>query len=54
MIEQGSGKILNVSSTSAFQPMPYMAAYGASKSYVYFITNETDKVKSIEFRYQFE
>ena len=25
-----------------------------SKSYVYFITNETDKVKSIEFRYQFE
>lgn len=25
-----------------------------SKSSVYFITNETDKVKSIEFRYQFE
>lgn len=38
MIEQGSGKILNVSSTSAFQPMPYMAAYGASKSYVYYFS----------------
>ena len=38
MIDQGSGRILNVSSTSAFQPMPYMAAYGASKSYVYYFS----------------
>lgn len=28
------GKILNVASTAAFQPTPYFAAYGASKSYV--------------------
>ncbi len=38
MLKRGSGKILNVSSTSAFQPMPYMAAYGASKSYVYYFS----------------
>jgi short-subunit dehydrogenase len=34
MINQGSGKILNVGSLAAFQPTPGMAAYGASKSYV--------------------
>lgn len=28
------GKILNISSTAAFQPTPYLAAYGASKTYV--------------------
>ncbi|KTD11415.1 SDR family NAD(P)-dependent oxidoreductase [Legionella jamestowniensis] len=30
----GKGKILQVSSTAAFQPGPYMAAYYASKAYV--------------------
>lgn len=34
MLERGYGKILNVASTAAFQPGPYMAAYYASKSYV--------------------
>ena len=28
------GAILNVSSTAAFYPMPYFAAYGASKAFV--------------------
>ena len=31
---QRRGKIMNVASTAAFQPGPYMAAYYASKSYV--------------------
>jgi hypothetical protein len=34
MIQRGSGAIINVSSTSAFQPVPYMAVYAASKSFV--------------------
>lgn len=38
MVAQGRGRILNVGSTSAFQPVPHMAAYGASKSYVMHFT----------------
>lgn len=34
MLSKKSGKILNVSSTAAFSPGPYMAMYYASKSYV--------------------
>jgi len=34
MIQRGFGKVLNVSSTAAFQPGPGMAAYFASKAYV--------------------
>ncbi len=34
MKKRGFGKILNVASTAAFQPGPYMAVYFASKSYV--------------------
>jgi uncharacterized protein len=34
MIERKSGKILNVASTAAFQPGPFMAVYYASKAYV--------------------
>jgi short-subunit dehydrogenase len=34
MLERGRGKILNVSSTAAFQPGPLMAVYYASKAYV--------------------
>jgi short-subunit dehydrogenase len=34
MLEQGRGRILNVASTAAFQPIPNMAAYAASKAYV--------------------
>jgi short-subunit dehydrogenase len=34
MVEHGSGAILNVASTAAFQPGPNMAVYFATKSYV--------------------
>jgi len=34
MIERKRGKILNVASTAAFQPGPFMACYFASKAYV--------------------
>ncbi len=34
MIERGSGRILNVASTAAFEPGPFMATYFASKAAV--------------------
>jgi short-subunit dehydrogenase len=34
MVERGSGSVLNVASTAAFQPLPGQAAYGASKAFV--------------------
>lgn len=34
MSERGHGKILNVASSAAFQPGPFMAVYYASKAYV--------------------
>ena len=34
MLEQGSGKILNLSSLAAFQPGPLMSLYYASKAYI--------------------
>jgi len=34
MLARGSGGILNVASTIAFQPGPYQATYGASKAFV--------------------
>ena len=34
MIERRSGGILNVASTAAFQPGPYLAVYYATKAYV--------------------
>jgi short-subunit dehydrogenase len=35
MVEKGnSGVVINVASTAGFQPLPYMANYGASKSFV--------------------
>ncbi len=38
MIERGFGRILNIGSTGSFQPVPLMAAYGASKAYVLLFT----------------
>ena len=35
MYRKGTGSILNVASTGAFQPGPYNASYFASKSYLY-------------------
>lgn len=34
MVERGDGGILNVASSAAFQPGPYMAVYYASKAYM--------------------
>jgi short-subunit dehydrogenase len=34
MVQRGSGAVLNVASTAAFQPLPGQAAYGAAKAFV--------------------
>lgn len=34
MLKRGSGRILNVASTSAFQPLPNLATYAASKAFL--------------------
>ena len=34
MLDRGEGAVINLSSSGAFQPMPYMAVYGASKAFV--------------------
>ncbi|HEU4655988.1 MAG TPA: SDR family NAD(P)-dependent oxidoreductase [Capillimicrobium sp.] len=34
MIDRGAGTVVMVASTSAFQPQPYFAVYGASKAFV--------------------
>lgn len=38
MVERGRGAIINVASTAAFQPIPRMAVYAASKAYVLRLT----------------
>jgi len=38
MVERGFGRVLNVASLAAFQPVPSMAAYAASKAYVLSLT----------------
>lgn len=34
MLRKNSGAVINVSSTAGFQPLPYMAVYGATKAFV--------------------
>ncbi|GAC1385236.1 MAG: SDR family oxidoreductase [Ginsengibacter sp.] len=34
MVKEGKGGVLNIASTASFQPDPFMAVYGATKSYV--------------------
>lgn len=38
MVKRGQGRILNIGSLAAFQPVPQLAAYAASKSYVMHFT----------------
>ncbi|RJF80102.1 SDR family NAD(P)-dependent oxidoreductase, partial [Oleomonas cavernae] len=34
MVERGHGRVLNLASSAAFQPLPWTATYAASKAYV--------------------
>jgi len=34
MVERGAGAVMNIASIAAFQPMPYMAVYSATKAFV--------------------
>lgn len=34
MLARGQGRVLNLASTSAFQPVPYLATYAATKAFV--------------------
>ncbi len=38
MTARGMGGIINISSNSAFQPVPYMATYGAAKAFILMFT----------------
>jgi short-subunit dehydrogenase len=38
MLAQKRGGVINVASTAAFQPLPYIAVYGASKTFVLSLT----------------
>ena len=38
MVRRGSGRVLNVASIAAFQPVPLLATYAASKAYVLSLT----------------
>ena len=35
MLQAGRGAVINLASMAAFQPLPYMAVYGASKAFVW-------------------
>lgn len=43
MIKRGSGAVLNVASTAAFQPMPRQAVYAATKAFVLSFSNAIGK-----------
>ena len=38
MVQRGSGRVLNVASIAAFQPVPMLATYAATKAYVLSLT----------------
>ncbi|HSW12373.1 MAG TPA: SDR family oxidoreductase [Solimonas sp.] len=38
MVAAGHGAVINIASAAAFQPMPYMSVYGATKAYVLSLT----------------
>lgn len=39
MLQKRAGAVINVSSTAGFQPLPYMAVYGATKAFVLSFTD---------------
>ena len=43
MVKNNKGKIMNVASTAAFQPGPYMSVYYASKAFVLFFSEALDE-----------
>ncbi|MFC0216336.1 SDR family NAD(P)-dependent oxidoreductase [Paenibacillus chartarius] len=52
MLQRHSGTVINVSSTAAFQPDPYMAVYGATKSFVLSFTEalyEENRDRGVRF-----
>jgi hypothetical protein len=52
MLQKRNGTIINVSSTAAFQPDPYMAVYGATKSFVLSFTEalyEENRKRGVKF-----
>jgi uncharacterized protein len=52
MLQQRRGAVINVSSTAAFQPDPYMAVYGATKSFVLSFTealHEENRERGVQF-----
>ncbi len=52
MRERGEGTIVNVSSTASFQPIPFMATYGATKAFVTSFTEalaEENRLHGVRF-----
>lgn len=52
ILKKGSGIVINVASTAAFQPDPYMAVYGATKSFVLSFTQalwEENRKRGVQF-----
>jgi hypothetical protein len=43
MIERGRGTILNVASIAAFQPVPYLGVYAATKAYVLLLSEALEE-----------
>jgi short-subunit dehydrogenase len=53
MLERGRGSIVNVASNAAFQPIPYLALYAATKSFVLSFTEAlAEEVKGSGVRVQ--
>lgn len=52
MLKRKSGVIINVASTAAFQPLPNMAVYGATKAFVLSFTQalwEENRKRGVQF-----
>ncbi|PQP84256.1 oxidoreductase [Paenibacillus sp. PCH8] len=52
MLQKKKGTVINVASTAAFQPDPYMAVYGATKAYVLSFTEalyEENRKRGVQF-----